>query len=83
VDFGQNGRGNTIVSPYSVRPRAGASASCPLRWDEVTPRLDPAAFTIRTIPKRFETMEDPMTTVLGPGVDMAAAIAAIQKDMKS
>ncbi|HTM00257.1 MAG TPA: DNA ligase D [Candidatus Omnitrophota bacterium] len=83
VDFGQNGRGNTIVSPYSVRPRPGATASCPLRWDEVTPRLDPAKFTIRTIPERFREMEDPMTMVLGPGVDMAAAIAAIQKGMKS
>jgi bifunctional non-homologous end joining protein LigD len=82
VDFGQNGRGNTIVSPYSVRPRPGATASCPLRWDEVTARLDPARFTTRTIPKRFEEMEDPMISVLGPGVDMAAAIAAIQRGMK-
>jgi bifunctional non-homologous end joining protein LigD len=79
VDFGQNGRGNTIVAPYSVRPLPGAPASCPLRWDEVNARLDPAAFTIVTIPKRFEAMEDPMTPVLGEGVDMAAAIARIQR----
>lgn len=82
VDFGQNGRGNTIVAPYSVRPLPGAPASCPLRWDEVTPRLDPSRFTIRTIPERFRSMEDPMTPVLGDGVDMAAAIAAIQREMK-
>ena len=78
----QAGRGNTIVGPYSVRPLAGAPASCPLRWDEVTPRLEPARFTIRTIPERFRAMEDPMTPVLGDGVDMAAAIAAIQKELK-
>jgi len=83
VDFGQNGRGNTIVSPYAVRPLKGAPASCPLRWDEVTARLDPARFTIRTIPKRFEEMPDPVAGVLGEGVDMAKALAAIAKKMDS
>ena len=82
VDFGQNGRGNTIVAPYSVRPLPGAPASCPLRWDEVTARLDPARFTIQTIPKRFETMEDPVAGVFGEGVNVAAAIAKIERRMK-
>jgi len=79
VDFGQNGHGNTIVAPYSVRPLPGAPASCPLRWDEVNARLDPAHFTIRTIPERFEKMEDPLRAVLGEGIDMAEAIAAIER----
>jgi len=79
VDFGQNGHGNTIVAPYSVRPLPGAPASCPLRWDEVNARLDPARFTIRTIPERFEEMEDPLRAVLGEGIDMAEAIAAIER----
>jgi bifunctional non-homologous end joining protein LigD len=81
VDFGQNGRGNTIVAPYSVRPLPGAPASCPLRWDEVTARLDPARFTIKTLPKRFESMADPMVEVLGEGVDVAVAIAGIERRM--
>ena len=79
VDFGQNGHGNTIVAPYSVRPLPGAPASCPLRWDEVNARLDPARYTIRTIPERFEEMEDPLRAVLGEGIDMAGAIAAIER----
>ena len=82
VDFGQNGHGNTIVAPYSVRPLPGAPASCPLRWDEVNARLDPARFTIRTIPERFEEMEDPLRAVLGEGIDMAKAIAAIERRMR-
>jgi len=82
VDFGQNGRGNTIVAPYSVRPLPGAPASCPLRWDEVTARLDPARFTIKTLPKRFESMPDPIIDVLGEGVDVAVAIAGIERRMK-
>jgi bifunctional non-homologous end joining protein LigD len=82
VDFGQNGAGNTIVAPYSLRPLPGAPASCPLRWDEVTARLDPSRFTMQTIPKRFEAMEDPLRGVLGKGVNLAAAIAKIERRMK-
>jgi len=81
VDFGQNGRGNTIVAPYSVRALPGAPASCPLRWDEVTARLVPAQFTIKTIPKRFESMADEMIEVLGEGVDVAEAIGKIGRRM--
>jgi bifunctional non-homologous end joining protein LigD len=82
VDFGQNGRGNTIVAPYSVRPLPGAPASCPLRWDEVNARLDPSRFTIRTLPKRFEDMADPMIGVFKAGVDVASAIAKIERRVK-
>jgi bifunctional non-homologous end joining protein LigD len=81
VDFGQNGHGNTIVAPYSVRPLPGAPASCPLQWDEVNARLDPARFTIRSIPERFEEMDDPLAPVLGKGIDMAKAIVAIERRM--
>ena len=43
----------TIVAPYSVRRRPGATVSTPLAWDEVTARLDPRGFTMRTIEKRI------------------------------
>ena len=43
----------TIVTPYSVRRRPGATVSMPLAWDEVTARLDPRHFTIRTLEKRM------------------------------
>ena len=43
LDFMQNGYGKTIVAPYAVRPRPGAPVSTPLRWSEVTARLDPVA----------------------------------------
>jgi bifunctional non-homologous end joining protein LigD len=48
----------TIVTPYSVRRRPHAPISTPLAWDEVTPKLDPAKFTIRTFAKRV-TKADP------------------------
>src|SRR4030095_8563417 len=79
IDFGQNGHGQTIVAPFSLRPLPGAPASCPLLWSEVTARLDPARFTMATVPKRFEGMADPLLPVLGGGIDMAATLARMAK----
>jgi bifunctional non-homologous end joining protein LigD len=79
VDFGQNGPGQTIVSPLSVRPLAGAPVSMPLGWSEVTARLDPRRFTIRTAPARLEKVGDPMTPVLGEGIDIAAALGRLDR----
>ncbi|HET8530700.1 MAG TPA: DNA ligase, partial [Methylomirabilota bacterium] len=78
IDFGQNGHGQTIVAPFSLRPLPGAPASCPLEWREVTPRLNPARFNLKTIVARFEKTADPLLPVLGEGIDMAAAIERIQ-----
>jgi bifunctional non-homologous end joining protein LigD len=77
VDYGQNGHGQTIVSPLSVRPLPGAPVSCPLAWSEVTPRLDPGRFTIRTVRARLERDGDPLAPVLGAGVDIATALARL------
>jgi bifunctional non-homologous end joining protein LigD len=78
VDFGQNGHGQTIVAPFSVRPLPGAPVSCPLDWEEVTARLDPGRFTIRTVPRRFARRADPLAPVLGPGIELAAALARLE-----
>ena len=79
VDFGQNGRGQTIVGPFSVRPLPGAPVSWPLRWSEVTAKLDPKCFTIRTAPERLVKDGDPMAPVLGEGIDIAAALARLER----
>ena len=46
----RNARGQTIVPPFSVRWRPHAPVSMPLGWDEVSPRLNPDIFNIRTAP---------------------------------
>jgi len=79
VDYGQNGHGQTIVAPLAVRPLPGAPVSCPLRWPEVTARLDPRRFTIRTVRARLDAEGDPMAPVLGAGVDIAAALARVNE----
>jgi bifunctional non-homologous end joining protein LigD len=83
IDWGQNGHGITIAAPYSLRPRPGAPASCPLLWSEVNDRLNPDDFNLRTLPERFEKMEDPLLPILGSGVDMGAALAAIRGKLES
>jgi bifunctional non-homologous end joining protein LigD len=79
VDFGQNGPGQTIVAPLSVRPLPGAPVSTPLRWPEVTARLEPRRFTIRTVPARLAKAGDPMTPVLGEGIDLAGALGRLDR----
>jgi len=58
VDYNQNAKDRTVASAYSVRPLPDARVSTPLTWDEV-PSCDPAAFTIDTMPGRFESVGDP------------------------
>lgn len=55
IDYLQNRRGQTVVAPFSVRPRPGAPVSTPLAWDELDGRLDPRDFTIRSVPAQLET----------------------------
>ena len=53
LDVMRNAPGQTIVPPFSVRWRPRAPVSMPLDWDEVSPRLDPAIFNIRTAERRM------------------------------
>src|SRR5262249_26020064 len=83
IDWLQNIQGQTIVAPFSVRPLPGAPVSCPLRWDEVTLRLDPRAFTITTVPKRFAKMNDPVAPVLREHVDIARVLARLERAQRT
>ena len=53
ADAMRNAYGQTIVPPFSVRRRPRAPVSTPLAWDEVSPRLDPATFNMRTFERRL------------------------------
>ncbi len=66
IDYLQNGEGKTIVAPYSIRAKDGAPVSTPIAWSEVTRRLDPSAFTIRTVPKRVAKQGDLLAPLLAP-----------------
>ena len=53
ADALRNAFGQTIVAPFSVRRRPKAPVSTPLDWSEVSPRLDPARFNLKTISRRL------------------------------
>lgn len=53
VDWLRNGLGSTAVASFSPRARNGTTVATPLTWREVTPKLDPASFTIASVPKRI------------------------------
>jgi bifunctional non-homologous end joining protein LigD len=77
LDFLQNRRGQTLAAPYSLRPKPGATVSTPLHWDELTPRLTPSRFTLKTIFKRIEKNGDLWKPVLGKGVDIKKILQSI------
>ena len=80
IDYVQNGRGRLVVAPYSVRPRAGATVSAPLRWAEVKRGLSMEGFTIRTMPERARALDpDPLLAVLSDEPDLMAALDALQR----
>ena len=72
IDTNQNVGGKTIASVYSVRPKAGAPVSTPIRWDELED-VDPSAFTIGTIWDRLGRFGDLFAPVLTGGQRLEAA----------
>jgi len=83
IDYLQNGQGQTIVAPLSVRPLPGAPVSCPLRWTEVTERLDPRRYTLATMAARLDKVGDPVAPVLREAIDLAAALARVDRRLRS
>jgi bifunctional non-homologous end joining protein LigD len=58
LDCMQNAYGKTMVAPYSPRAIDGAPVSAPLKWDEVTKKLDPKKYNLRTMPDRLAKVGD-------------------------
>src|SRR5207237_3486714 len=58
LDCMQNGYGKTMVAPYSLRGIDGAPVSAPLKWEEITKKLDPLKFNLRTMPERLAKVGD-------------------------
>ena len=75
LDYVQNGHGRLLVAPFSARPLPGAPVSMPLKWSEVTPKLDIKRFTIKTAPARMQNLEqDPLRSVLALKPDLVQAL---------
>jgi len=78
IDYLQNGHGRLLVAPFSVRPVPAATVSMPLRWNQVTARLDMHRFNLRTVPALLaKQIEDPMRGVLASAADLPSALARL------
>jgi bifunctional non-homologous end joining protein LigD len=78
VDANQNRQGATNATVYSIRPRAGAPVSTPLRWDEVAEGLDPMAFTMEAVLDRVARDGDLFAGVLEGGQSLTQALKALR-----
>jgi bifunctional non-homologous end joining protein LigD len=63
IDIYRNSTYQTIVSPYSVRGRAKAPVSAPLKWDELEAVTDPSVFNIHTVPDQLIQEGDPWEAI--------------------
>jgi bifunctional non-homologous end joining protein LigD len=79
VDHRQNGHGKTIASPYSVRPKAGAPVSTPLRWEELGEKVRPRDFGMREALARVEKHGDLFEPVLQGGQALGPALCQLRR----
>jgi bifunctional non-homologous end joining protein LigD len=56
VDYLRNQRGATAVAPFSSRARSTAAVSMPLGWEELSPAVGPAYFTVKNAPTRMAAL---------------------------
>jgi len=84
VDTLQNGHGRLLVAPFSVRPLPGGPVSMPLRWRELSGRLDPRRYTLRNAPARLKRLgEDPLAALLAEAPDWGAALARLAASVEA
>ena len=77
LDYLQNGKGKTMASIYSIRPREGAGVSTPLDWDEIDESLDPKAFNIHTVPGRLKEKGDLWQDFFKDAIDLKKVLSKL------
>ena len=77
IDYLQNRPIQTICSPYSVRPKAGATVSAPLHWNEIKKGLSMQQFTLHSIYDRVQQEGDLFEGTLDKGIDLNKVLKAL------
>jgi bifunctional non-homologous end joining protein LigD len=77
IDYLQNRPIQTICSPYSVRPKPGATVSAPLHWSEVKKGLNIKQFTINNIYDRVQQEGDLFEGILEKNIDLNKVLKAL------
>jgi bifunctional non-homologous end joining protein LigD len=83
IDWLRNGLGATAVASFSPRARGGATVATPVAWEDVNAKLNPAKFTLLTVPDRLARLPaDPWEGLDGLRQrlpDLAAEPAAVKR----
>ena len=77
IDYLQNRPIQTICSPYSVRPKPGATVSAPLHWSEIKKGLSIQQFTMTNIFDRVQHEGDLFNGILDSGIDLNKILKAL------
>lgn len=78
LDYLQNRKGQTIVAPYSVRPKMGATISAPVTWKELEKGFEIADFHIKNMPHRIKKKGDLFNGLLDAKFDMGKALVKLE-----
>lgn len=79
VDVARNGWAQTVIAPYSVRPRAGAPVAMPITRDELDdPGLRPDGWTIANAAARLEEVGDPWEHMARHGRSLSSRAPKLQ-----
>jgi bifunctional non-homologous end joining protein LigD len=74
LDHLQSYLGKTLVLPYSLRAADGAPVSTPIEWSEVTTKLVPRDFNLKTMRKRLDAKGDLAAPLLLGKTDLRALL---------
>jgi bifunctional non-homologous end joining protein LigD len=77
IDYLRNARGATAIAAYSVRARPGAAIAVPLRWNELSPRLDTSRFTPAAVVRRLRSLKS------DPWQELSGVKQSITRDVKA
>ena len=58
LDTARNGYAQTVVAPYSVRPKPEAPVATPIDWNELG-RVEPRGYTVANLRRRLARKPDP------------------------
>jgi len=79
VDYNQMARDRTMASAWSVRARPGAPVSMPVTWSSLAD-VDPADFTLHTVPLICEESGNPWATLGEAPFDITALLDLWRED---
>ena len=79
VDVRQNAYAQSLASVLSLRPRDGAPVSTPLARTDLTPKLHPSQWNIRTIAKVLPARAKLWSSFFSKPQKLETAVAALEK----